>query len=174
MSKKFFQVKSNNKTSIATLQCICANGNVVLPSVLFPGFNFNPEYSIGFPANFYLGFTKNGWMETSQFYAWLTNHFVKNIPPVRLVVLLLDGHSSHIDYYVVQFCADNNILLFCLPTHSSHTVQIAYRGFLDRSNQTLLKKLHHFLSNTHEFQLRKELSLRFLPKLLRKPVAQIL
>ena len=107
-----FQVTSSNKTSITMFQCICTNGNVVPPSAPFPGVNFNPEYSIGFPANFYLGFMKSGWMETSQFYAWLTNHFIKNTPPIHPVVLLLDGHSSHIGYYVVQFCADNNILLF--------------------------------------------------------------
>ena len=45
--------------------------------------NLNSEYSVGLPDNIYLGFTKNGWIETSQFYAWLTNHFVKYIPPLR-------------------------------------------------------------------------------------------
>ena len=112
--RRNFQVTSSNKTSITIFQCICTNGNVVPPSAPFPGVNFNPEYSIVFPANFYLGFMKSGWMETSQFYAWFTNHFIKNIPPIRPVVLLLDGHSSHIGYYVVQFCADNNILVFLL------------------------------------------------------------
>ena len=128
--RRNFQVASSNKASITIFQCICTNGNVVPPSAPFPGVNFNPEYSIGFPANFYLGFMKRGWMETSQFYAWLTNHFIKNIPPIRPVVLLLDGHSLHIGYYIVQFCADNNILLFLLISlpHSSHAVQAADRG----------------------------------------------
>ena len=142
--RRNFQVTSSNKTSITTLQCICANGNVVPSSVLFTGVNFNPEYSVGFPANFYLVFTKSGWMETSQFYAWLTNHFVKNIPPIRPAVLLLDGHSSHIDYYVVQFCADNNILLFCLPPHSSHTVQPADRGFFGSFKSNFAKEVASF------------------------------
>ena len=52
-------------------QCICANGSVIPPAIIYPGLNFNPEYGIGFPSNFHLGFTKNGWMETSQFYGWL-------------------------------------------------------------------------------------------------------
>ena len=72
--------------------------------------NVNLEHSIGFPQNFYLGFTKNGWMDTKQFYAYITNHFVKKIPPLRPVVLLTDGHGSHIDYYVSQSCAENQIL----------------------------------------------------------------
>ena len=123
-----FQIASNNKVSIITLQCICANGNVVPPAVLFPRVNFNPEHNVGFPDNFYFGFTKNGWIETSQFYAWLTNHFVKYIPPMHPIVMLLDGHSSHIDFYVVEFCAANGILLFCLPPHWSYALQPADRG----------------------------------------------
>ena len=33
--KRNFQIATNNKVSITTLQCICANSNVVLPPVLF-------------------------------------------------------------------------------------------------------------------------------------------
>ena len=109
--RRNFQISSNCKTSITTLQCNCANGSVIPPAIIYPGLNFNPEYGIGFPSNFYLGFTKNGWMETSQFYGWITNHFVKRIPPIRPIVLLIDGHGSHIDYHTSQFCSENSILV---------------------------------------------------------------
>ena len=75
-SRRNFQITSSANTSITILQCICANGNIP-PCVLFPGVKFNLEYSIGFPKNFYLGFTKNGCMDTKQFYGWITNHFAK-------------------------------------------------------------------------------------------------
>ena len=52
-------------------------GNSDPLAVLFPRVKFNLEYSIGFPQNFYLGFTQNGWMDTKQFYAWIVNQFVK-------------------------------------------------------------------------------------------------
>ena len=136
--RRNFQITSHNKVSITTLQCICANGNVVPPAVLFPGVNFDPEYSVGFPDNFYLGFTKNCWIET-QFYAWLTNHFVNYIPPLHPIVMSFDGRSSHIDFYV-EFCAANGILLFCLPPHSLHALQPAGRGFLEVLNTTFQRK----------------------------------
>ena len=78
---------------------------MVPPAVLFPGVNFNPEHNVGFPDNFYFGFTKNGWIETSQLYAWLTNHFVKYIPPLHPIVMLLDGHSSHTDFCYRILCS---------------------------------------------------------------------
>ena len=128
-SRRNFQITSSAKTSITTLQCICANGNIIPPCVLFPGVKFNLEYSIGFQKNFYLGFTKNGWMDTKQFCDWIMNHFVKKIPLLHPVVLLVDGHGSHIDYYVSKFCLENRILLFRLPPHTSHAIQPTDRGF---------------------------------------------
>ena len=127
--KRTFQITSANKVSISTLQCICANGNVVPPAVLFPGKKMNAEYALGFPKNFHIGFTENGWMDTTQFYGWLVNHFVKKIPATRPVLLLLDGHSSHIDYHISKFCKDEGIILFKFPPHTSHVLQPTDRCF---------------------------------------------
>ena len=143
-SRRYFQITCSSKTSITTLQCICANGVVVPPAVLFPGVNFNCEYTIGFPTNFFVGFTKNGWMETSQFYAWLSNHFVKKIPPLRPIVLLVDGHGSHIDYYVSNFCMENQIHLFRLPPHTSHALQPTDRGFFGAFKHNFAKEVAKF------------------------------
>ena len=142
--RRNFQITSSNKTSITTLQCICANGTVVPPSILFPGVNFNPDYGIGFAKNVYLGFTKNGWMETAQFYGWLTNHFVKRIPPVRPVVLLIDGHSSHIDYHTTLFCHENQIHLFRFPPHTSHALQPTDRGYFGSFKSNFSKEVAKF------------------------------
>ena len=65
-------------------------------------------------------------METYQFY-----HFVHQIPPRRPVVLLIDGHLSHVDYNTPLFCKQNEILLFRLPPHTSHVLQPADRGFFN-------------------------------------------
>eukprot|EP00794_Sanderia_malayensis_P014572 gene14572-16075_t len=129
MVKRAFHLANFSKTSITTLQCISASGSVLPPAVYFPGKSLNPEYCLGFPRNVFLGFSDNGWMDTHQFYAWITNHFVHQIPPKRPVVLLLDGHLSHIDYNTTLFCKDNQILLFRLPPHTSHVMQPADRAF---------------------------------------------
>ena len=63
-----------------------------------------------------------GWMKTELFFGWLANHFARKVT-TRPVALLVDGHSSHIDLEVAKFCKENQILLFCLPPHSSHLTQ---------------------------------------------------
>lgn len=70
----------------------------------------------------------SAYVNTQLFLRWLKNHFVprKESGPV---VLILDGHSSHCsDVSVLDYAAQNDIILLCLP---SHTIQ--YLQPLDRS-----------------------------------------
>ena len=45
------------------------------------------------------------------------------------MVLLVDGHTTHIDLEISQFCKENGILLYCLLAHSSHITQPLDVGF---------------------------------------------
>jgi hypothetical protein len=38
-------------------------------------------------------------------------------------LLVMDGHSSHLTGELLGFCHDNNILLTCLPAHTTHMLQ---------------------------------------------------
>ena len=71
----------------------------------------------------YLGRSESGWMDSELFYGWLSEHFARSIPPARPVVLLLDGHSSHINLEAAKFAVKNGILLYCLPPHTKHALQ---------------------------------------------------
>ena len=124
-----YQIASNKKTQITVLVAISADERALNPAVLFPGKRPIWNYSIDLPHNSMVAFTDNGWMETGTFYAWLANHFVKEIPSKRPVILLLDGHDSHVDLYVSNFCDENGIILFCLRQHTSHLTQPLDVGF---------------------------------------------
>ena len=49
-----------------------------------------------------------------------SNIFFKYIVPERPVLLLTDGHKTHINIDVIDLCHDNGISLFCLPSHMTH------------------------------------------------------
>ena len=124
-----YQIASNKKTQITVLVAISADGKALNPAVLFPGKRPLWNYSIDLPQNSMVAFTDTGWMETGTFYAWLANHVIKEIPPKRLVILLLDGYNSHIDLYVSKLYDENGIILFCLHQHKSHLTQPLDVGF---------------------------------------------
>ena len=45
------------------------------------------------------------------------------------MILLLDGHDSHVDLSVSKFCDENGIILFCLRQHTSNLTQPLDVGF---------------------------------------------
>ena len=126
--RRAFTLVNNSKESITALMAICADGNIIPPSIYFPGQRLNPEYALGFPPSTHIGFTPNGWMDTCQLYGWLANHFIPNIPPHRPVLLLLDGHGSHVDYHTMHYAKENGIHINRFPAHCSHAVQPEDRG----------------------------------------------
>jgi hypothetical protein len=38
-------------------------------------------------------------------------------------LLILDGHESHLNQDSKDYCLGNNILMLCMPAHSSHILQ---------------------------------------------------
>ena len=44
-----------------------------------------------------------------------------HIPGPKL--LILDGHGSHLNIDIISLCQENNIQLYCLPTHTTHIFQ---------------------------------------------------
>ena len=41
----------------------------------------------------------------------------------RPVLLLVDGHKSHMTLELVDLARENNVILFCLPPHTTHALQ---------------------------------------------------
>ena len=128
-AKDVYQVTGNSKEQVTTLCAISAAGNFVPPMHIFAGKRFKVDPMEGCVSNAYFGKSQRGWIITELFYRWLVEHFVKYSAAVRPLILLVDGHSSHIDINTSKFCKENGILLYCLPPHSSHITQPLDVGF---------------------------------------------
>ena len=53
----------------------------------------------------------------------MVSFFLSNIPPSRPVLLIMDGHSSHVSIDVIQLAQDTGIHLLCVPAHTTHILQ---------------------------------------------------
>ena len=138
-TKDVYQITGSSREQITTLCAISASGNIIPPMHLFPGQRFKYNLLEGGVPGAYFGKSQNGWMTTELFYGWLVNHFALQIPPRRPVVLLVDGHSTHIDIEISRFCQKNEILLYCLPPHSSQITQPLDVGFYGPFKQSWKK-----------------------------------
>ena len=58
-------------------------------------------------------------------------------------MLVTDGHSSHLSWQFISFAAEHDILLVCLPPHTSHLLQPLDVGLFGPEGHYLSKELFH-------------------------------
>lgn len=82
---------------------------------------------------------KSSYISSELFFQWLKTHFTPRKPAGK-VLLLMDGHSSHqssID--MLNFANENDIILVCLPSHTTQALQPLDRSFF-KPFKTFFKK----------------------------------
>ena len=126
-AKNVYRVAPDTKEQITVLACVSADGSFNKPLVVYPGAR-TPKFNFGGgvnPDHYGLGYSQNGWMTADVFFTWLSSIFfpeIKDSVPFP-VILFLDGHTSHINLAVADFCVENDIILYCFPPHASHVLQ---------------------------------------------------
>ncbi|KAB0799878.1 hypothetical protein PPYR_07758 [Photinus pyralis] len=80
------------------------------------------------PENWVLGKSDSGWMKSDVFFEYICNDFNKwltdnNIK--RPIILFVDGHRSHLNIFLSEFCDKNGIILYALPPNTTHILQPA-------------------------------------------------
>lgn len=98
------------------------------------------------PGTFY-GLSNNGWIDTDLFNMWFTEHFLAYAPPLRPLLLLLDGHSSHYQPQFVYRAAEEQIIVFCLPPHTTHLTQPLDKGCFGPLKIAWRQKCQDYLSS---------------------------
>ena len=59
----------------------------------------------------------NGWINREIYLEWF-KLFLQSISSCRPVLLVQDGHSSHISVELIELAKDKYIDLMCLPAHT--------------------------------------------------------
>ena len=60
--------------------------------------------------------------------SWTGSRMFQNCTTVRPVILIMDNHVSHLSTSVIDVAEEYNIILCCLPPHSSHILQPLDKG----------------------------------------------
>jgi len=111
------------KEQVSVLACTSASGYCLPPYVILARKTLNPGIAVGEVPGTLYGFSKNGWMDLELFSEWFQSHFIPNVPKVRPLILLLDGHSSHFSPEAIHLAAKEDIILFALPPNTTHLLQ---------------------------------------------------
>ena len=91
------------------------------------------------------GVSDKGWMDQELFYYWLKDHFLANAVSRRLLLLLLDGHSSRFKLQSIQFAKENGVVIFFyLPLHTTHECQPLDVGLFGPLKRHWQQECHRF------------------------------
>ena len=84
------------------------------------------------------------------------NHHTKEKAGNSRKLLLVDGHSSHVNLRFIDYCDKNRIILGVLPPHSTHRLQPLDVGIFSPLAHAYSQEIDHLIQSSCEFsQLTK-------------------
>ena len=145
--------QDGSREFISILTYICADGTHGPPTLIYQGKSFDLQSSwiedVDEKEEAYFAASVNGWTTNSLGIQWLNKVFDKHTKEKakgRRRLLLLDGHSSHVNMAFLDLAGRMGIIPLILPPHSTHRLQpldVGLFGPLSRAYSTQLNKLIH-------------------------------
>ena len=143
--KHVYSLTSGEKTRTHTVVvCVSASGNAIPPLMIYPRKKSVPDkMKIGAVPGTMFTSSVNGWITQEMYLEWF-QFFIANIPSARPVLLIEDGHASHITIDVIQLAHKNDIHLLCLPAHTSRILQPLDIGVFKSFKANYSKACHKY------------------------------
>ena len=107
-------------------------------------------------------------MEKANFLSWFLKVFVPSVREILdpgPVVLIFDGHHSHMSIKLLEKAKSINIHLICLPAHTSHVRQPLDVGVFGPMKATWRSVLKEYKTKTRAANVTKEVFLSLLNQL---------
>ena len=92
---------------------------MIIYSKSFPGGN----YRFDGPDDALYARSESGWIDSELFLSWMKKVFLRHCGSQRPIILFVDGYVSHITLNVIDLARENDVILFCLPPHTTHALQ---------------------------------------------------
>ena len=139
-------ITSGNRNNITVLSCCSAGGTTIPPLVIFDRKALKAELTKGEVPGTMYGLSDNGWIDAELFDLWFKHQFLAYAPPTRPLLLLLDGHSSHYNPSTINTAADEEVIIFCLPPHTTHLTQPLDKGCFSPLKSIWKEECHRYMT----------------------------
>lgn len=145
--------QDGSREFITLIAAISASGNAVTPTLIYKGASHdlqdtwleNYDHSQD-KANF--AATEKGWTNEDCGLSWLVRVFGKETTTTHWRLLIVDGHSSHVNKRFIEWCDKNRIILAILPPHSTHRLQPLDVGVFSPLSKAYSTALNAYTWNT--------------------------
>jgi hypothetical protein len=146
--------QDGSREFISVLACISATGRAIPPLLVYPGASqdLRASWVEDITADSGVHFTKssNGWSSNKIGRSWLEQVFERYTKPKRATtkrLLIVDGHSSHVNMEFVDWADRHNIILLILPPHTTHRLQPLDVGLFQPLSTAYSKEIDLLMNN---------------------------
>jgi hypothetical protein len=119
--------QDGNQEFISLLACVSAIGVALPPALLYKGESGDLQdgwlQDLQAEEHAYFGVSSNGWSNDAFGLQWLQQVFQKHTGHQRQRLLIVDGHSSHVNMAFLNWATSNQNFILILPPHSTHWLQ---------------------------------------------------
>ena len=144
--KTVWAISSAEKGKTHTsLCCASASGQALPPFMIYPRKRMSEKLKEGCVPGTQFACSDSGWVTHDLYLQWF-KFFIASIPPARPVLLIEDGHASHISVEVIELARRNNIHLLCLPSHTTHLLQPLDVGVFKSLKSNYSKECQRYLA----------------------------
>ncbi|CAG4971678.1 unnamed protein product [Parnassius apollo] len=120
-TKRVHFVAQEHAENVTIAMCVNTTGNSVPPMVIFKGKRLRPEFCDNMPPGTLVKMGTKGSM-TTELFVELINH-LGQFKSQGKCLLIFDGASSHLDARIVDAADAHDIVLYCLPSNTTHELQ---------------------------------------------------
>ena len=122
--------QDGSREFISLLACISAMGAYLPPALIYKGEHLQDSWleELNEGEEGFFTSSSKGWSNDLLGYSWLVEVFDRCSKKFmearqRRRLLIVDGHSSHVNMKFLDKCDQLNILVMILPPHSTHRLQ---------------------------------------------------
>lgn len=144
-ARRVHLVAPEHAENVTIAMCVNAVGSAIPPMIIFKGQRQNPELSDNLPPGRIVKMAPKGSLTKDLFI-----DFIKHLAKYKTqgnILLIFDGASSHLDFTVVEEADTHNIILYCLPSNTTHELQpldkSVNKSFEHHWDQEVMKYVYH-------------------------------
>jgi hypothetical protein len=126
---KSYCIQDGNREWTSVIECMSTDGYKMAPWIIFKGVQCKKAWLqrllLYHPLS-HITMTYNGWTDNAIGVQWFRDCFIPESSARRkgeYILMLFDGHASHISSEVIRLCITHKVILLCLPPHTTHLLQ---------------------------------------------------
>ena len=147
---------TSGKSTYTVLVCGSASGVYLPPRIVYKSQYLYGSWCENGPDDARYSATPSGRMSDTIFENWICTTFVSFVAELKKpVILLFDGHGSHLTYETARCAVDNEIIIICIPPRTSHALQPLDVGVFKPLKNKWRKVLLRFYWETRTWNVEK-------------------